>query len=130
MISRASRRPRPLISTTTMNGGWKSVKVANAEADKIAATKAPDAEEGDVAEVEQAGQADHDVQAHRGGREDHHLGGDRHVGVGAVLGEREHEGHDEGRQDQHPLVPLGDPGRANPSRRCRNSTATKAPRKA
>ena len=42
--------------------------VANADVDSVAATYAPDPEERDVPEVEQAGQADHDVQAHRGGR--------------------------------------------------------------
>ena len=69
--------------------------VENAELGEHGADVGAGAEEGDVAEVEQAGEADDDVQAQGGGREDEDLGRDRHVGVGAVLGEREQERHDE-----------------------------------
>ncbi len=61
-------------------------------------------EKRDVAQVEQAGQTDHDVEPDCGGGEHQHLGGDRHVGVRAVLGEREHEGHQERREHQHGAV--------------------------
>ena len=97
-------RPRvaatqPLISTTTMNGGCESDR-GERRPRQHRGREGTGTEEGDVAEVEQTGQADDDVQAHRRGGEDDHLGGDRHVRVGAALGEREGERDHEGRQDR------------------------------
>src|SRR5664279_5899554 len=70
------------------------------------------AEEGDVPEVEKSYESDDDVQAERGRGEDQHLCRDRHIGVGAVLSEREDEG-DEERGENHDLLvvrgALGEP---------------------
>lgn len=68
-----------------------------------------DAEEGDVAEVEQAGEADDDVEAQGDGREDQDVGPDDRVLVG-VLGQGEAGGGDEGRAEGHAAVGVGECG--------------------
>lgn len=66
------------------------------------------AEEGDIPEVEQTGQADDDIEADSGRGKDDDLRRDRHIGIGAVLGEREEEGDDEGGQRKDLTIALGD----------------------
>src|SRR4029453_11054860 len=63
-------------------------------------------EECDIAKVQQAGEADRYIEAHRGCGEDDHLRGDGHVRIRSPLGEGEQEGDDECGEDQHLPVAL------------------------
>lgn len=90
----------------------KGSLTSNAEAvlPETRAAVGADAEEGDVAEVEEAGEADDDVQAEGDGREDEDVDRDEGVGVAALLDEREGDGRGHGPDDRHLAVACGDLG--------------------
>ena len=112
----AEQRPRCSAprSTTSRNGRWTCDRREGGAGEQGAHVGA-DAEEGDVAEVEQAGQADDDVEADGGDRE--HADGGEHpdpVGV-ALLGER--EGHGRHRAPRRRATPVVAGEQVAPARR-------------
>ena len=88
-----------------------------------------DAEERDVAEVEQAREPDDDVEPDRGGRVDADVGRDRHPVLGARRGQRKPERHGEQHDHAERAMPLGhrgDPAQQAGRGQCRERAAERA----